>query len=83
MDKIKIRGGRSYIIVEVGENELKINGELTTTPMFYAEKESIKYWKTPKGLVPISEKEKDQLILQIIAETKNAKVPILFDGYNA
>lgn len=83
MDKMKIRGGRSYVIIEVGKNEIRIDGELTITPAFYAEAESIKYWKTPKGLVSISEEERDRLILQIIEETKNAKVPILFDGYNA
>lgn len=31
----------------------------------------------------VTQEEMEQLILKIIEETKNAKVPILFEGYNA
>ena len=78
---MSIRGGRSYIIIEIGNKKLTIDGELTTTPSFYAEASTIKHWSTPEGIIPINDTERDELIHKIIEESKNSKVPILFDGY--
>lgn len=40
-------GTKSYIMVEMEGKSLKIKGELTNAPGFYAEKDSIGHWKSP------------------------------------
>nr|WP_292960138.1 hypothetical protein [Muricauda sp. UBA7809] len=47
-----ITGTKSNIIVETEGKSLKIEGELTTTPAFYADKDSIKNWESPYDKYP-------------------------------
>lgn len=77
---MKITGTRSYIIVETEGKSLKIEGELTTTPAFYADKDSIKNWESPHDDIRISEDEKMSLIKKIVQEgKKEGNVKIIFD----
>ena len=76
---MKLSGTRSYIEVEINDKILRISGELTTTPAFYADSNSIKHWEPPFENILISESEKEELIKTILEETKNAEVKIYFD----
>ncbi len=77
---MKITGTRSYIIVETDGKSLKIEGELTTTPAFYADKDSIVHWESPYDNIRISDEEKMALIDKIIEEgSKEGNVKIIFD----
>lgn len=79
----KISGTRSYILVEFDDcKTLKIEGELTLTPAFYAEKNSIKNWESPHQELEISEMEKTHIMEQILLLNNQAdtKVKVLFDN---
>lgn len=76
---MKITGTRSYITVEIDEKKIKIKGELTATPIFYAEVSSITNWEPPHDHIPISESEKNELIKRIVNESKDLNIPIVFD----
>ena len=75
---MKITGTRSYIIVELWGKELKIQGELTLTPAFYASKSSIKNWEVPFHEVEISEIEKAEIIQEIELHN-NPEFKIIFE----
>lgn len=79
MEIKKITGTRGSITVEIDDKFLLISGELTITPVFYADKKSIEYWEKPFDKIKISEEEKKQIISLIEAETRQAEVPIIFD----
>lgn len=67
-------------MVEMEGKSLKIKGELTKAPSFYAEKDSIKNWESPYDNIRISEDEKMGLIEKIVQEgNKKGNVKIIFD----
>jgi hypothetical protein len=74
---IKITGTRSYILVEFISKTVKIEGELTTTPAFYASVRSIKNWGGPDQDLEILPLEKKQIIEQILAHN-NPDFKIIF-----
>lgn len=76
---MKITGDRSTIWVEINGKIVKIEGELTTTPAFYAEANSIKNWEFPFENILISSKEKEEIIQKIEEYSKKTKVKIIFD----
>lgn len=57
-----ITGTRGSIKVEIDDKVLKISGELTTTPVFYADKKSIEHWENPFEEIKISDEEKKEII---------------------
>ena len=59
---MKITGTRSYILVEFDYRTVKIKGELTATPAFYADAGSIKNWEAPYQHTPVTEVEKKEII---------------------
>ncbi len=67
---MKITGTRSHIRVEIEGKVILINGELTTTPAFYADIKSIRKWESPYDNEEISEAEKTELIIKITEESK-------------
>lgn len=75
---MKIRGTRSYIIVEFKDKEVKIQGELTLTPAFYADKSSIKNWESPYQDIPLTDFEKKELIDEI-TKYNNPEFEVIFD----
>lgn len=75
---MKITGTRSYILVEFDHRSVKIAGELTTTPVFYASINSIKNWETPYDDMPVSELEKKEIV-QRISEEDRPDFKIVFD----
>jgi hypothetical protein len=79
MEIKNITGTRGTITVEIDDKMIIITGELTITPVFYADIDSIKKWESPHDNVEISEKDKLEIIRLIEEKTKDAKVPIVFD----
>ncbi|MBE9468860.1 MAG: hypothetical protein IMY72_11170 [Bacteroidetes bacterium] len=77
---MKITGTRSHIRVEIEGKVILINGELTTTPAFYADIKSIKKWEPPYDQEEITEEEKTKLI-QIITEEsqKEGNIRVYFE----
>lgn len=77
---MKIKGGRSYIRVETEEGrEIVIQGELTMTPIFYADYDSIKHWEAPFENEIITERIKKMLAFQIMNESSKTNVPVIFE----
>ncbi len=77
---MKITGGRSYIRVETEEGkEIVIQGELTMTPKFYADYNSIKHWEPPFENENITENSKKKLAFQIMNESSKTNVPVIFE----
>lgn len=76
---MKITGTRSYILVEFDHRTVKIKGELTTTPKFYADIKSIKNWEPPFDGFAISEDEKNQIIEAVLKENATNKTQIVFE----
>ncbi|WBX98253.1 Imm74 family immunity protein [Chryseobacterium gambrini] len=79
MEIKNITGTRGSITVQIDDKIVIINGELTVTPIFYADRDSIKNWEVPYENVEISEKDKLEIIRLIEEKTRDAKVPIIFD----
>ena len=75
---MKITGTRSYILVEFDHRTVKIEGELTTPPAFYATISSIKNWENPYDSIPITEEEKKEIIRRILEEN-NPEFKIIFE----
>ena len=75
---MKITGTRSYILVEFDLKTVKIAGELTITPAFYASKSSIMNWESPYQELKISEEEKKEIVQKII-EHNNPEFKIIFE----
>ncbi len=77
---MKITGTRSHIRVEIEGKVILINGELTTTPAFYADIKSIKKWESPYDKEKITEEEKAELIKKITEESqKEGRIKVYFD----
>ncbi|WP_369049341.1 Imm74 family immunity protein [Tenacibaculum sp. UWU-22] len=70
---------RGKIKVIIGDKSLIITGELTTTPIFYADINSIKNWEYPHNKIIINDEERENIIKQITEKTKDAAVKIIFD----
>ncbi|ULQ57650.1 Imm74 family immunity protein [Flavihumibacter rivuli] len=75
---MKITGTRSYILVEYDYRTVKISGELTLAPAFYAYVDSIYQWEPPYEKNTISEEEKQELIKKVM-ESNNPDFPIIFE----
>jgi len=75
---MKITGTRSYILVEFDSKTVKIEGELTITPAFYASISSIKNWESPYQELKISEEEKKEIVEKIL-EHNNPEFKIIFE----
>jgi len=75
---MRITGTRSYILVEIDSRTVKIEGELTTTPAFYASVGSIKNWESPYQDVEISPAEKKEIIERVLAHN-NPEFKIIFE----
>lgn len=69
---MQITGTRSYILVEFDHRTVKIMGELTLTPAFYASIGSIKYWEHPFEQIQITEDEKHDIIQKVLAQNNPA-----------
>lgn len=77
-EKMKITGTRSYILVEFDYRTVKIKGELTLTPAFYASINSIKNWESPHDNVEVKQEEKNEIINTILREN-NSDFKIIFE----
>jgi len=75
---MKITGTRSYIDVDFGDKSVRIDGELTTVPSFYASIDSIKYWKTSNGMILIDNEERDWIIAEV-RNHNNPQFEIIFE----
>jgi hypothetical protein len=75
---MKITGTRSYILVEFDYRTVKIAGELTTTPAFYADISSIRNWEPPHQNLKVSEQEKNEIIKRVL-EQNNPDFKIIFE----
>lgn len=69
----------SKLLIEIDNKKIIVNGEVTTTPVFYADINSFKKWESPFENILITEEEKKRIIKLIEEESKNSKVPVVFD----
>lgn len=76
MEIIGINRGKIRVVID--GKSLIITGELTTTPIFYANINSIEYWEFPYNK-KVTEEEKQKIINIITEETKNSAIRIIFD----
>ena len=76
---IKFSGTRSYILVEFDHRTVKISGELTSTPAFYASISSIKNWEPPFENIEITDEEKKQIVERVSNED-NGELKIIFES---
>ncbi len=72
-------GTRSYILVEFNNRTVKIKGELTTTPAFYANLSSIRNWESPYDTIEVTEDEKKEIVRRVNEENRNDQVKIIFE----
>ena len=72
----KITGTRSYIWVDFDDKTIGIEGELTLTPAFYADKKSMKNLTLPE--LELTANEKEQIIREILQYGKH-DVKIIFE----
>lgn len=80
---MKITGTRSSIIVEFTDGEftghkVKIEGELTLTPAFYAIKGSIENWEIPYENEKITNDDKERIVEQIL-KNDNPDFKVVFE----
>lgn len=75
---MKITGTRSYILVEFDHRTVKIEGELTTTPAFYAVIASMINWESPYNEIAITDEEKEEIIKRV-SEQENPEFKIIFE----
>ena len=72
----KVTGTCSYIWIEFDDKTIGIEGELTLTPAFYADRKSMKNLTKPE--FELSSNEKEQIIEEI-SQHGEYKVKIIFD----
>jgi len=67
--------------MEIRYNEKRtiVTGELTLTPAFYADINSLQHWIAPHEDIEIPEAEKQIIISTIMNESKDKKLRIYFD----
>lgn len=75
---MKTTGTRSYILAEFDHRTVKIAGELTITPAFYASIGSIKNWEPPYDKIAVTEQEKMEIIEKVL-EQNNPDFKIIFE----
>jgi len=68
---MKITGTRAYILAEFDHRTVKIAGELTTTPAFYASISSIKNWEPPYNNMVVTIEEKKEIIRRITYQNES------------
>jgi hypothetical protein len=68
----KITGTRSCIRIEFDDKTIEIEGELTLTPAFYADKKSMKNLTRPE--MEVSENEKECIVNEILNYEGNIKI---------
>jgi len=71
--------GRDLIKVYFDKKYILITGELTMTPIFYANISSIVKWESPYEKETIDENVKKEIIESIQNYTKDSKVKVVFD----
>lgn len=76
---MKITGTRNTLIIETEGKKLIIKGELTVTPAFYADSDSIEYWEPPYDNIKISEEDKLRIIEEVKKYNENQEVKIVFE----
>ena len=59
--------------------KLHISGEITTTPAFYADISSIKYWEPPNEKDEVSNEEKEEIIKVISAKSMSRNIRVFFE----
>jgi len=80
-----IKGTRSYIIIEFEDRAVKMQGELTLTPAFYAKIGSIKNWEEPYQNLKVTDEEKKEIINRVLqyqqslVEGGKKSIEIIFD----
>ncbi len=75
---MKITGTRSYMVVEIKDRKVKVQGELTSTPAFYASASTIENWEPPFEKIKITEEEKKEIIQEVLAHN-NPEFKIYFE----
>jgi hypothetical protein len=75
----RITGTRSYITVTLEDRSIDIQGELTLTPEFYADRSSINHWNEPYQDILISDTEKEELIKAILKFNTSQELKISFE----
>ena len=76
---IKFTGTRSYILVEFDHRTVKISGELTSTPAFYASINSIKHWEAPFENIEVTDEEKKQIV-ECVSKENGGELKIIFES---
>ena len=74
---IRIKGTRNYIDVYIENKVVRIHGEIIVGG-FVAFKDTIRNWHVPEG-VPITEKEKEEIIVKVIEKTQGSHFIITFE----
>ncbi|OXM15557.1 Imm74 family immunity protein [Paenibacillus herberti] len=75
---MKITGTMSYIKVEIDDKIVKINGEMIVGG-FVAFKKSIGNWESPFESESIDENMKEQIIRDVVNQTKDSHMVITFE----
>lgn len=77
---MKIKGTRSYVLIEYDHRILKIQGELTVTA-FFANLNSIDCWKSPFDNIKVTNEEKGLIVkkIQVEQEEDPHKLKIFFE----
>lgn len=77
---IKVFGGtRSHIKINADGKILTVSGELTFSPIFYADIKSIKNWDPPYEDIALTEIQKQDIIEYISKKSKSAYLKIIFE----
>ena len=76
---MKITVTRSFILVEFDHRTVKISGELTSAPAFYASISSIKNWEPPFENIEITDEEKKQIVERVSKENRG-ELKIIFES---
>lgn len=74
---IKIKGTKTYIDVYIDDKIARIKGEMIVGG-FIAFKDSIIAWRVPEGVL-ITDKEKRDIINEVIEKTQNSHFVITFE----
>ena len=75
---MKVTGTGSYILVGYDYRTVKIAGELTITPAFYADSRSINNWEPPYENLKVTEEEKKEIVMTLLAQN-NPGFKIVFE----
>lgn len=68
----------SKLEIVFNDKKVVVSGELTATPVFYADIISLVTWEVPDN-APISKEEKKEIIEFITNDSSTKKVKVLFD----